>query len=249
MTPHYLVPNWAAPANIRAFCTTRRGGVSLPPFDSLNVAAHVGDDPSAVARNRKIVADMLQLPAEPLWLQQVHGVEVCGMDTDTCYPQGDASVAFRENQVCVVMTADCLPVLFCDKAGTRVAAAHAGWRGLEAGILEQTLKHLNCPAHEIMAWLGPAIGAQAFEVGDEVRAAFIQHDAAAASAFHSTDTPGKWLMDIYQVARQRLQRAGVSANAISGGEFCTYSDTERFFSFRRNEQTGRMACLIWMANP
>ena len=246
VNPHWLTPNWAAPTNIRAVCTTRHGGVSAPPFASLNLGDHVGDDPYAVARNRMIVGDVLQLPTEPLWLQQVHGVDVCGMDVGTCYPQGDASVAFRKNQVCVVMTADCFPVLFCDKAGTRIAAAHAGWRGLEAGVLEQTLQRMDCPATEVMAWLGPAIGAQAFEVGDEVRAAFIQHDPAAASAFQPSDAAGKWLADIYQLARQRLQRAGVSVSAISGGDFCTYSDAERFFSYRRDGQTGRMACLIWM---
>lgn len=243
MNPNWIIPNWSVPAQVRAVCTTRHGGVSVAPFDSLNLGDHVGDDPAAVARNRLIVGDVLQLPTEPLWLQQVHGVEVCAMDVGACCPQADASFALRNNQVCVVMTADCLPVLFCDKAGTRVAAAHAGWRGLEAGVLEQTVQKLGCAAHDIIAWLGPAIGAQAFEVGAEVRAAFMQHDPAAAVAFQPSAT-GKWLADIYLLARQRLNAVGVQA--IFGGEYCTYSDAQRFFSYRRDGQTGRMASLIWL---
>ncbi|MDD5391991.1 MAG: peptidoglycan editing factor PgeF [Thiothrix sp.] len=244
VNPHWLTPEWPAPANVRAVCTTRQGGVSVAPFASLNLGDHVGDDPYAVARNRMIVGDVLRLPTEPLWLQQVHGVDVCGMDVGTCYPTGDASVALRKNQVCVVMTADCLPVLFCNKAGTRVAAAHAGWRGLQAGVLEQTLAKLDCPPTEVLAWLGPAIGPQAFEVGAEVCEAFMQHDPAAQAAFQPSANAGKWLADIYLLARQRLAAAGVSA--ISGGDLCTYTDAQRFFSYRRDGQTGRMACLIWM---
>jgi hypothetical protein len=244
VNPHWLTPDWSAPANVRAVCTTRQGGVSVAPFASLNLGDHVGDDPYAVARNRMIVGDVLRLPTEPLWLQQVHGVDVCGMDVGTCYPTGDASVALRKNQVCVVMTADCLPVLFCDKAGTRVAAAHAGWRGLQAGVLEQTLAKLDCPPTDVLAWLGPAIGPRAFEVGAEVREAFMQHDSAAQAAFQPSANAGKWLADIYLLARQRLATAGVSD--VSGGDLCTYTDAQRFFSYRRDGQTGRMACLIWM---
>lgn len=241
----WIVPTWNAPANVRAVMTTRHGGVSVAPFASLNLGDHVGDDPYAVARNRLLVGDVLRLPSEPLWLKQVHGVEVCGMDAATCYPSGDASVAFAKGQVCVVMTADCLPVLFCDKAGTRVAAAHAGWRGLQAGVLERTVAALQCPPEDIRVWLGAAIGAQAFEVGDEVRTAFMQTDPAAAVAFQPSSNAGKWLADIYLLARQRLNAVGVTA--ISGGEYCTYSDPERFFSYRRDGQTGRMAALIWLA--
>ncbi len=244
MSPPWITPNWSAPANVRAVCTTRHGGVSEAPFNSLNLGDHVGDNLYAVERNRAIVGEVLTLPTEPVWLQQIHGVEVCRVDTAACYPQADASVALGKNQVCVVMTADCLPVLFCDKAGTRVAAAHAGWRGLEAGVLERTVTALQCDPGDIMAWLGPAIGATAFEVGDEVRAAFMQHDAQAALAFSTTAQQGKWLADIYLLARQRLQAVGVTA--ISGGDYCTYSDAERFFSYRRDGQTGRMASLIWM---
>lgn len=242
----WITPTWDAPANVRAVMTTRHGGVSAAPFASLNLGDHVGDNPYAVARNRLLVGDVLRLPSEPLWLKQVHGVEVCGMDAGTCYPSGDASVAFAKGQVCVIMTADCLPVLFCDKAGTRVAAAHAGWRGLQAGVLERTVAALQCPSEDIMVWLGAAIGAQAFEVGDEVRTAFMQTDPAAALAFQPSKNAGKWLADIYLLARQRLQAVGVTA--ITGGEYCTYSDPERFFSYRRDGQTGRMAALIWLAS-
>ena len=242
----WLTPAWPAPANIRAVCTTRHGGVSAAPFDSLNLGDHVGDNPYAVARNRMIVGDALQLPSEPLWLKQVHGVDVCGMDVGECYPTGDASSAFGKGQVCVIMTADCLPVLFCDKAGTRVAAAHAGWRGLEAGVLERTVESLQCPPADVLAWLGPAIGPTAFEVGAEVREAFMQHDLAAANAFQPSGNDGKWLADIYLLARQRLNAVGV--HAIFGGDLCTYTDAERFFSYRRDGQTGRMASLIWMAD-
>ncbi len=245
MNSNWITPQWAAPANVRAVCTTRQGGVSDAPFDSLNLGDHVGDNPYMVARNRQLVGEILQLPAEPLWLRQVHGVEVCSMDTADGYPQADAAVAFAPNQVCVVMTADCLPVLFCDKAGTRIAAAHAGWRGLEAGVLERTVAAMQCEPREVLAWLGPAIGATAFEVGDEVRTAFVQHDATAAQAFQATGQDGKWLADMYLLARQRLNAVGVTA--ITGGDYCTYSDAERFFSYRRDGQTGRMASLIWMA--
>lgn len=244
MHPEWLIPDWPAPVTVRAVFTTRHGGVSCPPFDSLNLGDHVGDDPYAVARNRLLVGDRLNLPSEPLWLRQVHGVEVCGMDAAVCYPQGDAAVAFRKQQVCVVMVADCLPVLLCDTAGTRVAAAHAGWRGLQAGVLERSVSALQCPPQELLAWLGPAIGPQAFRVGEEVRTAFRQHDPQAAAAFQPAGQPDKWLADIYMLARQRLQSVGVQA--IYGGNFCTYSDAERFFSYRRDGQTGRMAALIWM---
>lgn len=245
MNPNWIIPGWPAPANVRAVFTTRHGGVSEAPFDSFNLGDHVGDNPYAVARNRMMVGDALQLPSEPLWLKQVHGTDVCGMDVGTCYPTGDASTAFRKGQVCVVMTADCLPVLFCDKAGTRVAAAHAGWRGLEAGVLEHTIGFLQCAPAELLAWLGPAIGPEAFEVGAEVRAAFMQHDPAAEAAFKPSANAGKWIADIYALARQRLNAAGVTA--IFGGEFCTYADAGRFFSYRRDGQTGRMAALVWMA--
>lgn len=245
MTIDWITPDWPAPATIRAVCTTRQGGVSQPPYASLNLGDHVGDDPYAVAKNRLIVGDVLNLPTEPLWLQQVHGTEVCTMQVASCYPQGDASIAMRKGQVCVVMTADCLPVLFCDKAGTKVGAAHAGWRGLHAGVLEKTVAALQ-PAQELIAWLGPAIGPEAFEVGEEVRTAFIHYDPAAEMAFKPSSNTGKWLADIYLLARQRLNAVGVTA--IYGGDFCTYTDAQRFFSYRRDGQTGRMGSFIWIAS-
>lgn len=241
----WLIPDWPAPGNVNAVSTTRAGGVSQSPFERLNLGDHVGDDGLAVAANRHRVGEVLRLPTEPLWLEQVHGTTVSAMKAASCYPQADASVAFRPRQVSVVMTADCLPVLFCDRRGTRVASAHAGWRGLCDGVIEQTLARLECAPAEVLVWLGPAIGAQAFEVGDEVRAAFLAHDPAAAGAFEPGKTAGKWLADIYQLARQRLSARGV--RQVYGGEFCTVSDPERFFSYRRDGQTGRMASLIWLS--
>lgn len=167
---NWLKPDWPAPSHVQAICTTRSGGVSIAPFDSLNLGDHVGDDSAAVAHNRQLVAEVLNLPATPFWLQQVHGIKVARQNVDNLGCPADASVSFKTNEVCVVMTADCLPVLFCDRAGTRVAAAHAGWRGLCDGILEETVRALDCDPAEILAWMGPAIGPQAFEVGDEVRA-------------------------------------------------------------------------------
>lgn len=236
-----LVPDWPAPANVRAVQTTRRGGVSPAPWDSFNLGDHVGDDAGRVAANR---AELRRhLPAEPCWLQQVHGVHTVDAAQTANLPTADASFSHRAGTVCAVMTADCLPVLFCDRAGTVVAAAHAGWRGLQAGVLEATLAAMAVPAGEILAWLGPAIGPAAFEVGDEVRAAFVAHDPLAAAAFQP-HAAGKWLADIYLLARQRLQAAGVAS--ISGGNFCTVNAPESFFSYRRDGVTGRMASLIWL---
>lgn len=242
----WIIPDWPAPPTVNAVSTTRQGGESRPPFDSLNLGDHVGDDGVTVAANRHRVGELLRLPAEPLWLEQVHGTVVSGMDNRNCHPQADASVALKPNQVSIVMTADCLPVLFCDRAGTRVASAHAGWRGLCDGVLENTIEQLDCAADDILVWLGPAIGPEQFEVGDEVRAAFMQHDVRAEEAFVPGDQPGKWLADIYLLARQRLQQQGIEH--IYGGGLCTVSDSERFFSYRRDSQTGRMASLIWLTN-
>jgi YfiH family protein len=234
----YIQPEWPAPAYVFAASTTRVGGISEGRYASLNLGAHVGDDPGAVRQNRGILKDALGLPAEPLWLEQVHGNEVLGKE-GSC---ADARVV-GAGQVAVVMTADCLPVLFTDLAGTQVAAAHAGWRGLEAGILENTVQAMQAESPEIMAWLGPAIGPDAFEVGDEVREAFLRHDANAVEAFRPSPA-GRWLADIYLLARQRLASVGIKQ--VYGGDLCTYSDEERFFSFRRDRETGRMASLIWI---
>lgn len=244
MTPpaiELIRPDWPAPPRVAACSTTRIGGVSKAPWDSFNLAAHVGDDPDAVAANRARLAALLELRAGPLWLEQVHGTRVCTFDdNDLC---ADASFSDRAMQVCVVMTADCLPVLLCSRRGNAVAAAHAGWRGLLAGVLEQTVARFGGAADDVLAWLGPAIGPQAFEVGEDVRSAYVDEDPAAARHFVA-NRPGHWLADIYALARMRLSRAGVVA--VYGGGYCTYSDPQRFFSYRRDGVTGRMASLIWL---
>jgi YfiH family protein len=240
----WIVPDWPAPPPVRALVTTRRGGVSGGNFASFNVAGHVGDDPAVVAANRKILRR--HLPGDPLWLEQVHGVRCVDAASARPGEAADACVAHAQRQVCVVMTADCLPVMLCDKAESVVAVAHAGWRGLAAGVIESTVAAMACPPSRLLAWLGPAIGPRAFEVGDEVRAAFVAVDAAAADAF-VPQAGGKWHCDLYRLARQRLNACGVGE--ISGGSFCTFSDAERFYSFRRDRQTGRMASLIWLEEP
>ncbi len=235
--------DWPAPANIHALVTTRAGGVSTGPYASMNLGDHVGDDPAAVAENRARLSAALALPAAPCWLVQVHGTEVVKADTSAAGVRADASITTQPGIVCAVLTADCLPVFLCDRAGTRVAVAHAGWRGLAAGVIESTLENLDAPRGELMAWLGPAIGPAAFEVGTEVRDAFVNNDAGAACAFQS-GTPGHWFADIYQLARRRLHASGV--HAVYGGDLCTFTDSSRFYSYRRDGVCGRMASLIWM---
>lgn len=249
MHADWIVPDWPAPANVHAGMTTRSGGVSLAPFDSFNPASHVGDDPAAVAENRRLLKQFL--PAEPLWLNQVHGIGVACGDAESAggTPEADAGVAFAPNQVRSVLTADCLPVLFCDEAGSVVAAAHAGWRGLAAGVLEATVSAMRVPPERILVWLGAAIGPQAFEVGPEVREIFVEQHALAGIAFRPAlpgtldGAPHKWLADLYTLARIRL--AGIGVEQVYGGGLCTYSDAKRFYSYRRDGQTGRMASLIW----
>jgi YfiH family protein len=244
MKPGLIIPQWPAPVNVQAATTTRQGGVSKPPFDSLNMAGHVGDDPAAVAANRRLVAQELSLPDKPWWLSQVHGTDVVTIDKgDGGLPEGDASMTQEAGCVCVVLTADCLPVLFCDRAGSRVAAAHAGWRGLSAGVLEATVNALAVPGNEIFAWMGPAIGPRSFEVGEEVYQAFVDQDAKTAGSF-VVSRPGHWLADLYELARRRLASVGVTA--VYGGRFCTFEEQKRFYSFRREGKTGRMASLIWL---
>jgi len=238
----WIVPDWPAPAGVRAVTTTRRGGVSSGPWATLNLAEHVGDDPAAVAANRDRLRVRQDLPQAPCWLQQVHGVRVIDVADPAAGGGADAAVAHAPGPVCAVLTADCLPVLFCDRAGTTVAAAHAGWRGLVAGVLEQTVAALGRPGSELLAWLGPAIGPAAYTVGDEVRTAFVAHTAAATAAFRPA--AGGWHADLYVLARQRL--AGCGVTAVSGGGFCTFHEPERFFSYRRDGVTGRMASLVWL---
>ena len=238
---HFIVPQWPAPENVRAVQTVRTGGYSQPPWASFNLAGHVGDDPAHVAANRQLLA--AHLPYSPCWLEQVHGTAVVDAASAPSGSIADASVSHRPGSVCVVMTADCLPVLFCARKGTAVAAAHAGWRGLQAGVLEQTLAALAVPPEDVLAWLGPAIGPENFEVGGEVRAAFMATAGEAQRAF-CPGAPGKWWCDLYLLARQRLEKVGV--RHIYGGEECTVADSARFFSYRRDGVTGRMASLIWL---
>lgn len=241
MSVEFIVPDWPAPANVRALVTTRVGGVSLAPWDSLNLGDHVGDAPAAVAENRRRLR--ARLPAEPLWLKQVHGTRC--VDAAHADPGNEADAAFARTPgtVCAVLTADCLPLLLCDTAGRAVAAAHAGWRGLAAGVIEATVQSMGRPGENLLAWLGPAIGPQSFEVGNEVRALFAAHDASAQAAFAPTHQ-GKWLCDIYLLARQRLAALGV--RRVTSADFCTLRDTQRFFSYRRDGATGRMVSLIWL---
>jgi YfiH family protein len=268
-----IEPEWLAPKGVHAAFTLRTGGVSGSPYDSLNVGAHVGDVGAAVEENRRRVRERLRLPAEPAWLQQVHGVEVADLDVvaearvlaqrggvgaesahlslgaegalplASGFMRADAAVTRVPRRVCVIQVADCMPVLFAACDGSAVGAAHAGWRGLAGGVLEETVRHFGVPAHQIIAWLGPTIGQDQFEVGDEVRAAFTSHDPDAAASFEA-NARGRWQCDLYALARRRLVALGI--RDIFGGGWCTYADAERFFSYRRDGQCGRMAALVWM---
>ena len=240
----WLLPDWPAPAAVRAVSTTRQGGVSRVPYDSFNLATHVGDAPDAVATNRRLLAEDLALPSPPVWLEQVHGTVVIDAASAGDMPEADASVAFGPGAVCVAQTADCLPVIFCSRSGDRVAAAHAGWRGLVDGVLEATVGALDCDPASLLAWLGPAIGPAAFEVGEDVREAFLAQDDGATGCFVA-NARGRWQADLYALARRRLTAAGVAA--VHGGGLCTHTDHERFYSFRRDRVTGRMATLIWIS--
>lgn len=266
---NWITPTWPAPKNVQALTTLRQGGVSQKPFDGLNLAAHVGDELQHVLANRNLLKEQANLPAEPLWLTQVHGTRVLDVSdlnskTPPAYhlrpfplisatafhpkesefelgPEADASVSFDHDKVCAVLTADCLPILICDEMGTRVAAIHAGWRGLAAGIIEATVQKLNENPHKLLAWFGPAIGSDAFEVGEDVLTAF--KGQGDHSAFRPTSS-GKWMADIYYLAKWRLKQLGITR--VFGGGFCTFHENERFYSFRRSNPTGRMATLIWL---
>ncbi len=242
MASEWIQPAWRAPPNVRAFVTTRHGGVSSGEYASMNLGLHSGDDRANVENNRAIVR--AQLPSAPRWLKQVHGIEVADLDRvdPDAAPTADAAVTGASKRVAAVLTADCMPLFFCDIHGTRVAVAHAGWRGMAAGVVEATVKALVSRPSDILAWMGPAIGPTAFEVGPEVRAAFMEVDPGAESAFVPHGS-GKYLADLYALARQRLERAGV--NSIFGGGFCTYRE-DRLFSYRRVKAGGRMGAFIWM---
>lgn len=244
MVTDFILPDWPAPPNVRALVTTRSGGVSTGPYASLNLGDHVGDAPAAVVENRRRLRALL--PADPVWLQQVHGVRCIEAAQATPLLEADAAFTHMPGVVCAVLTADCLPILLCDTDGTVVATAHAGWRGLASGVIESTVAALGVPSDRLMAWLGPAIGPDNFEVGGEVRDTFIAHDPQAAQAFvaRPNGTQGKWFCDIYLLARQRLEALGVCR--LAGADFCTVRDAARFFSYRRDGVTGRMASLIWL---
>jgi YfiH family protein len=237
----WIVPDWPAPPHVRAVVTTRAGGASHGPYASFNLGTHVGDDPSAVARNREFLRS--HLPADPHWLRQQHGVKVAELESACAFAQADGAVAGTRHLVCAVLTADCLPVLLAARNGAVVGIAHAGWRGLAAGVIEAVIARMNARASEIIAWLGPGIGPRAFEVGPDVYREFVSRAPEAAAAF-APSTEGKFLADLETLARQRLAAAGVGQ--VFGGGFCTFSDAGRFYSYRRERTTGRIASLIWI---
>jgi len=242
MSIEALSPGWGAPATVRAACTLRSGGVSAGRYASLNLAAGVGDELSAVAENRRRLRTALALPAEPLWLQQMHGTEVFAADGSAAPRRADAAVTHRDDRVLAILVADCMPVLLASEDGAVIGAAHAGWRGLAAGVLEATIAAMDADPRGLHAWLGPAIGPAHFEVGDEVRAQFLAADGRAAAGF-AANARGRWQCDLALLAKQRLGRAGVTH--ISAVERCTYADAANCYSYRRDGQTGRMAALIW----
>lgn len=248
MMLNFIYPDWPAPANVHALSTTRQGGFSHAPYDSLNLGGRVGDDSEMVRQNRRLLQTAAALPSEPKWVRQTHSTRVLELELAGDYSEIEADGAYttQANCVSVMLTADCLPILFCSQQGDEVAAAHAGWRGLCQGIIEQTVAKFTCPAEQILAWFGPAIGPTKFEVGAEVKAQFEAVDAQASAAFllHNV-AEQKYLADLYRLAQQRLQALGV--RKIYGGRYCTYSDTARFFSYRRAAQTGRIASLIWLS--
>ncbi|MBP9696981.1 MAG: peptidoglycan editing factor PgeF [Thermomonas sp.] len=241
----WLEADWPAPAGVRALTTTRHGlGVSRPPFDAFNLGTRCGDDPAAVTENRRQLDAALRLPSPPRWLRQVHGIAVVpepGFDE----PEADAAVTAEAGVVLAILTADCLPVVFAARDGREIAAAHAGWRGLANGVLETTLAAMRTPAREVIAWLGPAAGPQAYEIGEEVYDAFAARDPRALPAFVATRR-GHWRVDLFALARLRLVDAGLTAAAIHGGGLCTISDPQRFFSHRRDQRGGRIATLAWI---
>ncbi|WP_237700531.1 purine nucleoside phosphorylase YfiH [Methylophaga thiooxydans] len=238
-----LTPDWPAPLNVKAVSTTRQGGFSQAPFDSMNVGTHVGDDASVVKKNRDQLKQLINLPNSPLWLEQVHGTDVIHASSWQKSSQADAIYSDQPKQVCAIMTADCLPVLFTDRQGKQVAAAHAGWRGLLNGVLENTVSQFSGAREDILVWLGPAIGPTQFEVGQEVYAAFTAYSQDAQQAFKVRDQT-HYLADIYLLAKQRLSALGITQ--IYGGDFCTVTEKQRFFSYRRDGITGRMVSLIWI---
>jgi YfiH family protein len=249
MRPAWIVPEWPAPPGVHAASTLRFGGESPHPWAALNLGTHVGDDPARVAANRRLLAAALGLPSEPAWLEQVHGRDVLRLDEPglPAARVADAAVTGRPGRVLAVLTADCLPVLFARADGRRVGVAHAGWRGLAAGVLEATLAEMDAVPEEVMAWIGPGIGAAAYEVGEDVRASCLAACGTGAEPFFLAGRPGRWQFDLAGLARHRLEAAGLAS--VHGGHWCTHADPERFFSHRRDgaaHPTGRMAALVWI---
>jgi len=242
-----ITPDWPVPPGVRAVSTTRAGGVSSGPFATLNLGGRAGDDPAAVSENRRRLAARVDLPAPPVWLRQVHGTDVIeAKPLADLEIEADGAFAHRPGAVCAVLTADCLPVLFASRHGTAVAAAHAGWRGLAAGVLEAVIARIGERPGDLLAWLGPAIGQSAFEVGPEVRERFMAVDTGCGACFLS-GRGDRWFADLAELARRRLRSAGLTS--IHGGDVCTYQDRERFFSYRRDGECGRMGSLIWLEDP
>jgi len=248
MTIDFIKASWPAPRGIIAGTTTKQGGCSIPPYDSFNLATHVDDDFDLVLHNRKLLVSEFQLPNEPKWLNQVHGTTIVDCaNLKSSQLNADAMISFEKNTVCAVLTADCLPLLVTDVSGSRVAAIHAGWRGLRDGIIEKTLEKLNCSGDKLLVWIGPAISCEVFEVDDAVRDEFIILDSAAKAAFiQSRD--GHWMMDLVLLAKQRIMEFGIKNKAIYGGDHCSYLEQNLFYSYRRNNVTGRMASLIYIGN-
>jgi len=251
MADNFLIPDWPAPAEVKSAITLRSGGCSRAPFDSNNLALHVDDNESHVWKNRLQLIERLALPNQPLWLDQCHGTDLVYVPEVQQAVRADGSYSDKAKTVCAILTADCLPVLFCNQSGSQVAAAHAGWRGLCGGILRKTVATFKHSPQQIMAYLGPAIGPQVFEVGAEVLQAFLQtaqnitHQQEVRRAFKAVDgSANKYLADLYALARAELNASGVTE--IYGGNYCSYSDSERFYSFRRESTTGRNASLIWL---
>lgn len=243
----FIRPTWAAPPQVKALMTTRLGGTSRGTYSGLNLGLHCGDDEVDATANRERLFREAQLPAKPIWLRQTHSTIAVLADHYQVGYEADASYTQTSGVVCAVMTADCLPLLITNQTGTEVAAIHAGWTGMADGIIESTIQSLSSQPNELFIWFGAAIGPEAFEVGEEVIERFAQHDPHAEKAFVARPgIPGKWLGDLYQLARHRCIAMGVPEENVSGGELCTHSDAERFYSYRRDRQTGRMASLIWI---